>query len=93
MLALLLLATGCDIRGLFGGGDELRIRESGELIPSEAGPFPGQGTFPTSGAAPGFHADFVNGWDADIMDRWLDACIRPELDCERSELGGSESLF
>lgn len=39
------------------------------------------------------HADFVNGWDADIMDRWVDACIRPELDCERSELGGGESLF
>lgn len=39
------------------------------------------------------HADFVNGWDADIMDRWIDACIRPELDCERSELGSGESLF
>jgi len=38
------------------------------------------------------HADFVNGWDAEIMQRWVDACIRPELDCERSELGGGESL-
>jgi hypothetical protein len=46
-----------------------------------------------AGRGASLHADFVNGWDADIMDRWLDACIRPELDCERSELGGSESLF
>ena len=38
-------------------------------------------------------ADFVNGWDANIMDRWIDACIRPELDCERAELGGGEGRF
>ena len=39
------------------------------------------------------HADFVNGWDPQIMDRWLDACVRPELDCERGELGGGERLL
>jgi hypothetical protein len=45
------------------------------------------------GGGASLHADFVNGWDADIMDRWLNACIRPERDCERSELGNGESLF
>jgi len=38
------------------------------------------------------HADFVNGWDTGIMDRWLENCIRAVKDCERSELGGGQAL-
>lgn len=38
------------------------------------------------------HADFVNGWDTQIMDRWLNKCIRAVKDCERGELGDGEAL-
>ena len=38
------------------------------------------------------HADFVNGWDPTIMDRWLQNCVRAVRDCERSELGNDQAL-
>lgn len=44
-------------------------------------------------AGASLHADFINGWDPEIQQRWVDACVRAELDCERSELGDGESLF
>lgn len=39
------------------------------------------------------HADWFNGWDAEVVETWIDNCIRQELDCEQSQLGDGRQLF
>lgn len=39
-----------------------------------------------------FHGDWVNGWDVDIEERWLDNCVRASIDCHSNNLQDGDGL-
>jgi Domain of unknown function (DUF1996) len=43
-----------------------------------------------STGAPGhsFHADYMNGWDQPIAERWVENCNRPDVDCGVGNIDG-----
>lgn len=38
------------------------------------------------------HADWCNGWDADVVDTWLDHCYTPAADCDTNDLNDGTGL-
>jgi hypothetical protein len=39
------------------------------------------------------HADWFNGWDAKVQEKWIANCLNAKMDCHASLLGDGTTLF